>query len=238
MRYFLFILIFGTALVMITAGKRGDTARKPPIEIFPDMDRQPKLRPQARNNFFADGLSSRLPVAGTIVRGQPLEMGGAAVRWDNQPVFAYQDSPVNSGRMPGTTNFIETIPVPVTEQLMSRGRQRFQIYCSPCHGAQGDGNGITRKYGMTVVANLHELRIVAQTDGEIFNTITVGKNLMGAYGPNVPVGDRWAIIAYLRALQRSRVAAREDIPASMRGQVPNLPPAAGGQTNPPAPARN
>ena len=92
------------------------------------MDRQPKLRPQTRNNFFPDQLSSQLPVPGTIARGT-----------------AYEDSPANTGRITGTTNFVETIPVAVTEQLITRGRQRYQINCSPCHSAMGDGNGITKK---------------------------------------------------------------------------------------------
>ena len=92
--------------------------------------------------------------------------------------------------------------MPVTAQLLQRGQERFDIYCAPCHGALGDGNGITKKLGlMPAVANLQDKRIVEMTDGEIFNTITHGKNLMGAYGPMVPVEDRWAVIAYLRALE-------------------------------------
>ena len=89
----------------------------------------------------------------------------------------------------------------------------------PCHGAQGDGNGITKKYGMAVVANLHDKRIVELTDGEIFNTITYGKGLMGPYGPNVTVEDRWAIIAYLRALQLSQLGTVDDVPEQMRSTL-------------------
>ena len=112
---------------------------------------------------------------------------------------------------------METNPLPVTGQLLRRGHERFDIYCAPCHGALGDGNGITKKLGvMPAVANLQDKRIVEMTDGEIFNTITHGKSLMGAYGPLVPVADRWAIIAYLRALQLSRLGSTDDLPPAQR----------------------
>ena len=206
MRYFLLILGLSIVVVMTIAGRRfddgGPISRRPPIEIFPDMDRQPKLRPQTRNNFFPDQLSSQLPVPGTIARGT-----------------AYEDSPANTGRITGTTNFVETIPVAVTEQLITRGRQRYQINCSPCHSAMGDGNGITKRLGMAVVGNLHDKRIVELPDGDIFNTITYGKILMGAYGANVSIQDRWAIVAYVRALQRSRLADVNDVPEAQRSAL-------------------
>lgn len=202
MRYLVLGFILLCAVVVSVAGFRGGTSRRPPIEVFPDMDRQPKLRPQTLNSFFADGSSSRPPVPGTVARGA-----------------RYEDMPANTGRIPGTTNFVETIPVPITAQLLARGQQRYQINCSPCHGALGDGNGITKKYGMVAVKNLHEPPIVRQPDGEIFNTITYGKNLMGAYGPNVPIEDRWGIIAYLRALQRSRLGTIEDVPEPLRATL-------------------
>src|SRR5882724_7646950 len=185
MRYFLLIFALCTVMVVAIAGKRGSISRRPPIELFPDMNRQPKLRPQVPNAFFADGRSSRPPIPGTIARDD-----------------RYEDVPANTGRVTGTTNFVETIPVEVTAKLLARGQQRFNINCSPCHGAQGDGNGITRRIGaMAIVADLHDKRIVGLTDGEIFNIITNGKlPNMGAYGANVTVEDRWAIVAYLRAL--------------------------------------
>lgn len=202
MRHLVLGFILLCAVVASVAGFRGGTSRRPPIEVFPDMDRQPKLRPQTLNSFFADGISSRPPVPGTVARGA-----------------RYEDLPANTGRIPGTTNFVETIPVPITAQLLARGQQRYQINCSPCHGALGDGNGITKKYGMVAVRNLHEPLIVRQPDGEIFNTMTHGKNLMGAYGPNVPIEDRWGIIAYLRALQRSRLGTIEDVPEPLRATL-------------------
>ncbi len=95
-------------------------------------------------------------------------------------VYAFEDSPVNTGRITGTTNFVETNPLPVNEALLQRGRERFDIYCAPCHGRLGDGNGITKKIGvMPAVANLHDKRIVELADGEIFNTVTYGKGADG-----------------------------------------------------------
>jgi len=207
-----FILIFlaGAAIVVGIAGFRGHLSRKPPIEIFPDMNRQFKLRPQQPNGFFANRVTSQLPPAGTVARSTPLQTV-------NGPVYPYQDAPANTGRVTGTTNFVATNPLPVTAQLLQRGQERFDIFCAPCHGRLGDGNGITKKIGlMPAVANLQDKRIVAMTDGEIFNTVTRGKNLMGAYGPIVPVEDRWAIIAYLRALQLSHLGAPDDLPPAQR----------------------
>ena len=187
-------------------GFQGSLMRKPPFELFPDMDRQAKLRPQEPNHIFANGVSSQLPPAGTVARSE-------AIQTVSGEVYAFEDSPVNTGRVTGSTNFVETIPLPVNEALIQRGRDRFDIYCAPCHGRLGDGNGITKKIGvMAAVANLHDKRIVELTDGEIFNTITYGKSTMGAAGPLVPTQDRWAIVAYLRALQLSWLGAKDDLP--------------------------
>ena len=203
MRYFLLMFVLCVVVTVAIAGRRGSLSRRPPIELFPDMNRQPKLRPQSPDDFFADGRTSRAPIAGTIAREDT----------------HYADLAVNTGRIPGTTNFIETIPVAVTQELLDRGQQRFNINCSPCHGRQADGNGVVKKMGLSTVANLHDQRIVELRDGEIFNTITYGKNTMGPYGPNVTVEDRWAIIAYLRALQLSQLGLMDDVPPSMRASL-------------------
>ena len=216
MRYFVYIIVImltGAAIGFGIAGWPGRMSRRPPIEVFPDMDRQAKLRPQKPNDFFPNGVSSQLPPAGTIARSQPVETVNGAV-------YRFEDSPMNTGKITGTTNFIELNPLPVTGQLLARGRERFDIYCSPCHGALGDGNGITKRIGaMPAVANLHDKRIVELTDGEIFNTITFGKNTMGAYGPIVPAADRWAMIAYLRALQLSWLGSTNDLSAEQRASL-------------------
>src|SRR6185437_4908621 len=114
----------------------------------------------------------------------------------------------------------ETNPFPITEALLKRGQERFNIYCSPCHGREADGNGITKKLGaMPTVANLQDARIVKFADGEIFWVITNGRNTMYPYGPNVPVEDRWAIIGYLRALQLSHLGSVDDVPQAERGNL-------------------
>ena len=212
MRYFLLGCLLCGVVVVSIAGFRGGKTRRPPIELFPDMDRQPKLRPQAHNSFFTDQLSSRLPVEGTVPRSKPVVVEG-------REVYPFEDDPLNTGRVPGTTNFVETLPLPVSEQLLARGQQRYTINCSPCHGAAGDGKGVTAKYNMLAMANFHDPRLVKMPDGEIFNTITYGKNLMGAYSANVTVMDRWAIVAYVRALERSRLASLDDVPEGARSTL-------------------
>jgi len=213
MRYFLAILILATAAVVGVLGFRGTHFRKPSLYIFPDMEWQLKLRPQKPSGFFANGRTSQLPVPGTIARSAPIATAAGLV-------YGYQDAPVNTGLITGTTNYIDSNPMPITSALLRRGQQRFTINCSPCHGQLADGNGITKKIGaMAVVANLHDARIVKMTDGELFYVITNGRNLMSGYGPNVTVEDRWAIVAYLRALQFSQLASIDDVPEALRASL-------------------
>jgi mono/diheme cytochrome c family protein len=219
MRYFLAILAASIVAVVGILGCRGTHFRKPPLYIYPDMERQLKLRPQKPNEFFANGISSQLPVPGTIARS-------ASFQTANGTVFAFEDAPFNTGlaagtaRQVGVTNFVELSPIATTAEVLARGRQRYGISCSPCHGGLGDGNGITKKIGaMAVVANLHDRRIVEMTDGELFYVITHGRGLMGAYGPSVTVPDRWAIVAYVRALQTSWLGTVEDLPEVMRASL-------------------
>lgn len=221
MRYIISILLIGAAIGVAAFGMlglQGRMSRKPPVELysdkfFPGMDKQPKLRPMEPDSFFANGVSSQLPPAGTIARSEPIQTADGEV-------YRFEDSPVNTGRATGTTNFIETSPLMVNATLIQRGRERFDIYCSPCHGRLGDGNGITKKIGvMLAVANLHDKRIVEMADGEIFNTITYGKNTMGAYGPLMPAEDRWAVIAYLRALQLSWLGTTNDLTAEQQAAL-------------------
>ena len=213
MRYFLALFALCVAATVGLLGFRGSHFRKPPVYIFPDMEWQLKLRPQKPNGFFTNGISSQLPVAGTIPRGTIIQTIAGAV-------YSYEDAPVNTGRITGTTNFVEDNPLHVTATLLKRGQQRYTINCSPCHGQLADGNGITKKIGaMLVMANLHDKRIVEMTDGELFYVISNGRNNMGAYGPNVTVEDRWAIIAYLRALQLSQLGTVDDLPEPLRASL-------------------
>jgi hypothetical protein len=202
MRYFLIILLLVTALTAGLLGLRGTMSRKPPLEIFPDMKRQPRLRPQKPNAFFSDNMSSRLQVPGTIAVDAAID-----------------DLPLYTGRIPGSTNFVETNPLPITREVLALGRERYTIFCSPCHSAVGDGNGIATKYGLLRAGNYHDPRLVRMPDGEIFNTITMGKNQMPSYASQVPTDVRWAIIAYIRALERARLATLEDVPADKRSTL-------------------
>jgi hypothetical protein len=206
MRHLLLLFACILALALAIAGRRGDASRDRPLTLFPDMKKQWKLLPQKDAEFFTDdGRGSRQPVDGTVARGAP-----------------YQDWPVYTGRIPGLTNFVLTGPLPVTETLLARGRQRFEIHCQPCHGPQADGEGIMKKIkAMGVVANLHDRRIVELADGEIFHTLTRGRNLMSAYGPDLAPQDRWAVIAYLRVLQRAQLGTLEDVPAPNRAGLKN-----------------
>ena len=213
MRYFLAILTLFVLATVCVLGPRGRTFSKPPLYIFPDMERQPKLRPQTANAFFDNGMSSRLPLAGTVARSQPVHVG-------DKLVYPWQDSPVTTGFVTGTTNFVELNPLPFTDELLQRGEQVFNINCAACHSKVGDGNGTPKRIGaMAVVANLHDKRIVELADGEIFNTISYGKNLMQDYAANLPVQDRWAAVAYLRALQLSRLGALDEVPEALRGTL-------------------
>jgi mono/diheme cytochrome c family protein len=216
MRYFLLIFLLTGVAVVGVAGFRGGSSRQPPIEVFPDMDRQPKLRPQDRNSFFPDGRSSRLPVSGTVARTTPYQ--GMANSNPSDPVYSFQEAPVNSGLITGTTNFLESIPFQINEGFMDRGRDRYHIYCTPCHGPAGDASGVIKKIAMPTVANLHDQRIVQMADGQIYYAITYGSpsQLMGSYAAQVSVEDRWAIVAYVRALQRSRLGSIEDVPEPQR----------------------
>jgi mono/diheme cytochrome c family protein len=211
--YFILVFVASAAAVFAIVGIPGHLSRKPPLEVFPDMDRQAKLRPEKPFEFFTNGLSSQLPPAGTVARSAPIQTAAG-------PVYPFEDSPFNTGKISGTTNFIETNPLVVNAALLARGREQFNIYCTPCHGGLGDGNGITKKIGaMPAVANLHDKRIVEMTDGEIFNTITHGKGLMGAYGPLVTAQDRWAVIAYARALQLSWLGSPDELSAEQRASL-------------------
>jgi mono/diheme cytochrome c family protein len=213
MRYFLAIFALCVLAAVGVLGFRGTHFRRPPLYIFPDMERQPKLRPQTANAFFDDGMSSRLPVAGTVARSQPIRVG-------EKQVYPWQDTPLTTGLVTGTTNFVELNPLTVTDELLHRGQQVFDITCAACHSKVGDGNGTPKRIGaMAVVGNLHDKRIVELTDGELFNTISYGKNLMQGYAGTLPIQDRWAAIAYLRALQLSRLGTLDEVPEAARGSL-------------------
>jgi mono/diheme cytochrome c family protein len=231
--FFLIFLLVGITMVAFL-GFRGQRSTGSPIEVFPDMVRQPKVRAQAPLGFFADNRGSRVPVAGTVPIGYDMPKAQAAAGPGTAPLPTGGDTASRLSFGSGTdyastgkmgANWGTGIPVPVTKELMKRGEQRFNINCAVCHGAAAAGNGITKQYGLSTVVTLQDDRIRGMADGEIFNTITHGKGTMLAYGPNVPVNDRWAIIVYLRALQRSQNATIADVPPDARAELDKPAPA-------------
>ena len=240
LRGFFVIFILCAIAMVAVLGFRGQTSTKPPSEVFPDMVRQPKVRAQAPLDFFADGRGPRLPVAGTVPIGYEMpgrnasqsDAGGLKAKTEASSTGMTIDAPEEAHMriaFSAGTDYFNTgkmgdqwgtgIPLPVTRELMERGQQRFNITCAMCHGASAGGNGITKQYGLATVVSLQDDRLRKMSDGEIFNTVTNGKNTMMAYGSNIVVADRWAIIAYLRALQRSQHAAVGDVPENNRAEM-------------------
>ena len=209
MRYFITGSAVIVCLIISMAGFRGEITRNSPIEVFPDMDRQAKVRPQAPNLFdevfgAGDGRGSRLPVAGTVVRGAPID-----------------DSPFNTGRKEGADEWIEVNPLEVNEKTLKRGQERYTIFCAVCHGQAGDGGGIVTQYSL-ITADLHQHRLVQARDGYLFDVISNGFNAttnavgvtysrMPAYKSKISAEDRWAIIGYVRALQYSQLGKPEEV---------------------------
>lgn len=166
--------------------------RLPRIHIVQGMDNQPRYKAQQVNPFFADTRAERPPVAGTVARGE-LNLDDATYR----------------GIKDGT--WVEAFPTPVTMSMLKRGSERFHIYCEPCHGMAGFGDGIVSvradrlQEGTWVPPlSLHAGNVLARPVGHLFNSVTNGIRTMPSYGSQIPVSDRWAIVAYVRALQRSR----------------------------------
>ena len=222
--FFLIFFLVGVAVVSVL-GFRGQRTTNAPIMIFPDMDYQAKVRPQAPLGFFADGRGMRPPVAGTVPIGYEMPNPQAAsspgapltpnpAHEQDRLAFTVGSDYQNTGKMGATWG--TGIPLPVSAELMQRGEQRFNINCAICHGPTAAGNGIVKQYGMATIVSLLDECIRNMSDGEVFHTITHGKNTMFGYGHNVTVNDRWAIIAYLRALQRSQNATPADVPPEAR----------------------
>jgi len=209
MRFAYFTLAFLVILTVSVLGFRGRTAQRPPIEVFPDMDHQAKYKPQAESKFFADGRADRPMPAGVVPRGRTE---------DADPDFLRADDAKYLGKNPDGS-FGRGFPVEVTESLIRRGGDRYQIYCAPCHGANGDGNGITKAYGMVATPTYHDARLRDMAEGEIYNTVANGKNTMLGYADKLSVTDRWAVVAYVRALQRAANGRIDDVPLEKRGDL-------------------
>src|SRR6202163_3511458 len=202
--FLLIFLLFGVALVAVF-GFRGQKSTGAPLEIFPDMVRQMKVRAQAPSGFFADGRGPRLPVAGTVPIGyempkpETIAPPAAAVEVPAaRPRLAFSAGPdyYDTGKM--GDHWGTGLPVEATPQLMQRGRERFNITCAMCHGANAAGNGITKQLGLTTVVTLQDDRIRKMADGEIFNTITNSKKPQIRHGPRARGGDARSLRTYFQ----------------------------------------
>ena len=209
MRYAYYTLAFLVLLTVSIMGFRGMRSTPPPIEVFPDMDRQARYKPQAESKFFADGRADRPMPGGTVPRGRTTAADPAFLRADD---LRYAGKAADG-------SFARGFPIAVTTDLIKHGRDRYQIYCAPCHGALGDGNGVTKQYGMVATPSYHDDRLRAMAEGEIFNTITHGKNTMFSYADKLSPDERWAVVAYVRALQRAAHGSLADVPAGKRGEL-------------------
>ena len=211
-------LYLATAFVLILTvsvlGFRGSAFTHPPMDVFPEwlfpgMKYQPKYKPQGASAFFADGRADRPPPPGVI----PADFGPLG-----QPL--HEDDHLYLGKNPDGT-WARGFPggVTVDLRLLQRGRDRFLIYCAPCHGRVGDGNGVTKRYGMVATPSYQDDRLRKMAEGEIFNTITNGKNNMNPYADKLTPEDRWAVIAYVRALQRAQASTPDDVPQAHRAEL-------------------
>ncbi len=169
-----------------------------------DMHVQPKENPLSRNDFYADQRSERPPVEGTVARGELRE-----------DAYFYTGK---AGNNPG-----DYMPFPVTKEVLERGRERFNIYCAPCHSRVGDGNGFIPSRGFArTPPSFHIARLQKAPLGYFYDVITSGFGVMPDYASQIPPRDRWSIVAYVRALQLSQNATRADVPSGQA--VPSQPP--------------
>jgi mono/diheme cytochrome c family protein len=164
------------------------------------MYNQPRSNPLAKSDFFADGAASRTLIPGTIAQGQ----------LDEDDAFYHGKN---------GTNLVGDFPVPVTLALLERGRERYDIYCAVCHGRTGDGHGMIVQRGFPPPPSYHIDRLRQVPPGYFFDVITHGYGVMYSYAARVEPADRWAIAAYIRALQLSHNARLEDVPPADRSQL-------------------
>ncbi len=231
MRWFFLVFILFAMLFVAVWGLPESKSKNRPVLLFPDMDFQYKVKYQKSSDFFANGQAARLPVTGTVPIGfelpdKPVSEGGQVTNG-----FATSDDYWSTGQIGNV--FGDGFPAEVTvdEKFLDRGEERFAIYCAICHGDSGNGKGVVANYWpggqLTPNANLMGDRALGLPDGQIFWTITHGNGgLMGPYGGNIPVEDRWAITAYVRALQLSQKAdtSKADIKKAFEDSLKVTPP--------------
>lgn len=188
-------------------GCRGQTSEDPPVLLERNMYDSERYNPESYSQFFPDHRTMRRPVAGTLARE-----------------FVEDVTPAGTGLAENQESYLLTVPTSVTqhfggmEKMLERGRERFTIYCAPCHGQTGDGKGMVvckrdsvtdpcQSRGFPPLPSYEDPRVRQMPDGQLFATITHGARTMPAYGPQIPVADRWAIVSYVRALEMSQMAS-------------------------------
>lgn len=167
------------------------------------MHDAPKYEPLEESDFFADRQSSRPLVDGTVARG-----------------FLREDQLLYTGKVDG--DFAPVFPFQITEEILRRGQQRFNVYCSPCHGRTGNGRGMIVQRGLKQPQSYHSQRLLEMPPGYFYDVITNGYGVMYSYASRVKPEDRWAIVAYIRALQYSQAAPLEDLPEEDRQRLREL----------------
>ena len=215
MRTFLTIYVLVIAVTVSILGFRGTLTEKEPFEVFSDMDRQAKYKPQAENGFYLNGQNDRLPPKMTMSRGNALEM---------KEVFA-TDYTANSAAKElllsgkdADGEFSDVFPYPVDFELMQYGKESDNSSSMTCHGAPGDGNGVTKPYGI-LATSYHDDRLRDAPDGYIYDVITNGKGLMYGLKDRLSNKQRWGIVLYLRALQRSQSASLETLSTTEKSEL-------------------
>lgn len=180
--------------LFVSACLQGSPSDKPAIHLNPNMDDQQRYDAQEKSPFFADGRAMRTPIEGTVARGE-----------------FYEDEAYALGKNE-RGDYIDLIPVLLDEKIMMRGQERYNIYCAPCHSMSGDGKGIVVKRGFLPPPSFHQDNVRDFKDGYIYDVITNGVRNMPDYKKQIPIADRWAIVGYVRALQRTQNASAEDVP--------------------------
>jgi mono/diheme cytochrome c family protein len=182
-----------------------------------DMHDAPRYEAYEASATFADNRASRVAPAGTVARG-----------------WLRDDEALYTGKINGET--VDQFPFPIDAPLLARGQQRFNIYCTPCHGKLGDGQGMVVQRGLRQAASYHQDRLRQEKLGYFYDVITNGFGAMQGYAEQIPVRDRWLIVAYVRTLQLSQHASVDDVPADRRGTLDASAPggAAAGATAKPA----
>ena len=165
-----------------------------------DMHDAPRYEAFEASKSFADGRASRTAPTGTVARG-----------------WLRDDEALYTGKINGQA--IDEFPFAIGAAELARGQQRFNIYCTPCHGRLGDGNGMVVQRGLRQAASYHQDRLRQEKIGYFYDVITNGFGAMQGYAAQIPAEDRWAIVSYVRALERAQNASTEDVPADQKGAV-------------------